>query len=128
MAGNGRKHFPTIDTSKENFECADRLGFYVEDRGNGAVFYLTHGGRRKAFPAEMCMWQEIVDLSRKVKYLSAELATQAKSSVEAERSRIIKCINRASRELSVHQETLTLCSEFVKSDDAEGEIFGATEI
>lgn len=119
---------PTIDKSEASHQAAKECGFYVEDRGRGPVVYMVSGGVRKAYPVEACMWQKIVQRGEKINQLEAELASEASTRVQSERTRIMKCLNRAAREMSLHQQTLALASEIVSNPNAEIDIFGAREV
>jgi hypothetical protein len=116
------------DQSPENLAAYAKFGFYVQENQKGPVVYFNWGGRRVGQPLDLVMWTEIVRLMKENKDLKEDLAKQAESSVIKERQRIIKCLNRASRELTLHDPTLAVCKEFIDNPNGESDIFGSVEI
>jgi hypothetical protein len=137
MADNTTIEFKPIDKPTflprsadiEETELAKELGFFLSiSQGNNIVLRFTFGGSKLRELPDLKVWEKLVEERKKNKKIEAELQLKGKAAIKRERKRVDTLLNRAAKELSMHEPTLMMALEISNNPDAEVAIFGGKEI
>jgi hypothetical protein len=104
------------------------VGCFIEQGQRNPVVYWDTGCRKKATDTELHFWGQLLRYKNYITALELESLEEQKTAVKEERKRISHCLIRASREMGLHQPTLSLCMEIVTNENAEIDLFGGKEL
>jgi hypothetical protein len=110
-------------------EFAKKHGFWIEPSySNNVCLKFVNGGYKIRDVPDYVIWQTLITTLKRLKRVEDELQYKGRAAVKRERRRVEKLLQRAYKEMSIHEHTMMLAVEISNNPDAERVLFGCVEI